>query len=240
MRGPTLLAFAFCFAQFAGAVEISSYDVTVNVTEDGFAKGVATVRLNDAAPGNVTIPLGFAAVSGIKLAAGPEGTTVSTTPLNGHTLVGIVLPEGAPREIEVGFTFSAGKLFGEGDGRSSEQSQLPGGSKLLRLTFLNSQPTTIARYSAAAVFPAGMRAHAIREALPKLGRSEAGPRVKLCSVDSRPGARIHADRLLQGESASMQIELVREGRSPGWLIAGLVLSVLYLVYFRDLVSPRAE
>jgi hypothetical protein len=236
VRKLALLALSLCFAQFAGAVEISSYDVTVRVAEDGFGKGVATVRLENAAPGPVAIPLGFTDVANVQLAAGPEGTTLSASPLNGHTLVGITLPEGTPGAVEVGFTFSAAKLFGDGD----EQKPLPRGNKLLRLTCLNSQPMPIANYSARVVFPDGMRAHAIREALPKLGKSEAGPRVQLSAVDSKPGARIHVDRLLQGQSASMQIELVDDARSPGWLIAGLVLSVLYLVYFRDLVSPRAE
>jgi hypothetical protein len=83
-----------------------------------------------------------------------------------------------------------------------------------------------------------MRAHAIREALPKLGKKEATPRVRLATIDSRNGARLQVARLLQGESASMQLELVPQKKSLGWLMAGLVLSILYLVSFRDLVAKK--
>jgi hypothetical protein len=38
----------------------------------------------------------------------------------------------------------------------------------------------------------------------------------------------------------MALELVPERKSWGWLAAGLLLSALYLVFFRDLVAPARD
>lgn len=239
MRRLPLLALSFFIAQFAGAAEIASYDLTLRVSADGTARGQLLVRLEGVTAGSVPIPLGFGEVKDAALVLGPHGTALSVAPLNGHSVVTVTLPEGTPSPAEIGLDFGAANLFAA-PGKPGSKGALPRGSRMLGVTLMNSQPATIGAYEARVVFPDGMRAHAVREALPKLAASEPGPRVQLCAVDGKPGARIHVARLLQGETAAMKIELVESGRSPGWLIAGVLLSVLYLVYFRDLVSPRAE
>lgn len=240
MRAAALALVLALAAPVCGAVEITSYDVLLRTSIDGSATAFASVGLEKAVPGPIALPLGFAGATGVKLTEGPAGTLVSAEPLNGQSIVRVVLPDGVPSVVTVGFSFPVPDAFVRQKLGPGEKPTLPGGSRLLSHVFVNSQPVPIADYTARVVFPDGLRAHAIRESLPKLGKSEVGPRVQLGEIDSRPGATIHVDRLLQGESASMKLELVSASRSPGWLIVGALLSILYLIYFRDLVARRAE
>ena len=118
-----------------------------------------------------------------------------------------------------------------------ERSTLPAGSRLLRHTpDQHRSRDRSARYRLDATFPDGIRAHAVREALPKLRKGEAGPRVRLARRRRPPGARLRVDRLKQGDPTSMQHRAgpANPARPAGSSPASL-LSVLYLVYFRDLV-----
>jgi hypothetical protein len=45
-------------------------------------------------------------------------------------------------------------------------------------------------------------------------------------------------KLEQGDDTSMQLEVVPSRRSLLWLAAGIALSALYLVRFRDLVARK--
>ncbi len=111
---------------------------------------------------------------------------------------------------------------------------------MLRHALVQTEPATIRRYRCEVMFPQTLRAHAIREALPKLGKKESEPRVRLGTVAGEAGARLQATSLRQGDVASMQLELVPRSRSPFWLIVGLLLSAAYLIKFRDLVFGPAK
>lgn len=106
---------------------------------------------------------------------------------------------------------------------------------IFKYSELHKDPVTTPSLEVAVTFPDGMRALAVREALPKLRKGEITPRARLESVDGRDGARLRVDNVQQGETVSLQIELVRARAPWGWLIAGALLSAMYLYSFRDLV-----
>ena len=58
--------------------------------------------------------------------------------------------------------------------------------------------------------------------------------------DGQQGALLQLSGLRQGDRTSMELEVVNERRSYGWLLVGLVLVAGYLVSFRDLVKPGAH
>ncbi len=226
-------------ASGARALEIRSCHVRLDVAEGGSARGTVSLHLAAVEPGRIAIPLGFADVQGLRLASAmPAGTTLTSVSGNGQTIVLVDLPQGVAPETTLSLAFEVRQAFVVTKLAAGEKSTLPEGSRLLRHALVNSQPATIGSYRAEVLFPDGMRAHAIREALPKLGKKESEPRVRLTAIEGRNGARLQVARLLQGDSASMQLELVPRKRSPGWLIAGLILSVLYLVHFRDLIAKK--
>lgn len=224
------------------AAELRSYTVRLEATESGASRGSLTVEVTGADEGRFAIPLGLRAEQ-VELVEGPAGTTVRAERLNGQLLAKVALPDSAGGAATIRLRFSVSGLFEEPTPAAGEKRTLPIGHRLFRHTLVNTQPAPIRRYRFELVFPAGIRAHAIREALPKLRKAEVGPRVQFDGLDSQAGARLQVDGLAQGDTASMQIELMPASRSLGWLIAGLVLSVLYLVYFRDLVArdvPQAR
>jgi hypothetical protein len=137
------------------------------------------------------------------------------------------------------------------DGTGTKTVTIPAGTTETIVTGLLSEPTPAGRtfkftelhreaeaigsYRLFVTFPDGMRALAIREALPKLRKAEIVPRAALDQVDGRLGARLRVDNVQQGDSVSLQIDLARAAPPWEWLAAGLALAVLYLFSFRDLV-----
>ena len=81
---------------------------------------------------------------------------------------------------------------------------------MLRLSLMNSQPAPIASYSARVVFPGGMRAHAVREALPKLGKLYMGRILGDPAVRHARAARVRSR--CEPSSASSRASAI------GWLM----------------------
>lgn len=233
------LVFAAVLPAAAAEHTISAYDVTLAIAEDGSAKATAVVTIDGATPGPLAIPLGFPGVGSVEVTFGPAGTAGSAHAVNGQSELVLTLPEGTPASCRVAVTFPLGQAFQKTEPGPGERRTLPAGVRIFRHAIVNAEPSPIGRYRFSVSFPSSLRAHAIREALPRLRKTEAGPRARLATVDGKGGAWLEVTKLSQGDSASLQIELVPGGRSPAWMIAGLLLSVLYLVYFRDLVTPRA-
>jgi len=235
-----LLLLAWTPAAAAADRAIAACDVTLVIAADGSATATVAIAIDDAVPGVVAIPLGFAGVTNVTIADGPTGAAASARPVNGQSELQLTLPEGVPASARVTIQFAVAEAFQRTEPAAGERRTLPEGTRVFRHAMINTQAATIARYRVEVVFPDALRAHAVREALPKLRKSEAGPRARLADIDGRPGAWLEVSKLAQGDAASLQIELVPRGRSPMWLIAGFVLCVLYLVFFRDVVSRRAS
>ncbi|HNX50387.1 MAG TPA: hypothetical protein PKL08_09495 [Thermoanaerobaculaceae bacterium] len=220
-----------------GAVEIRSLALRVQTNENGSGRATAVVQIEGAEAGSVVVPTGFPAASNFRLTQAPAGTTLAAQPHNGQTLVRIALPEGASARTSIGFELDVTGVFQRPTPKSGEpEASRPNGRLIFRHALLNTEPATIGTYRFEMLLPDGTRAHAIREALPKLRQAEAGPRAQLDGIDGQPGVWLQVDRLVQGETAVVQVELVPRSRSLAWLLIGVALSLLYLVKFRDLIA----
>lgn len=221
----------------AFAVEIRSLELRVQTDDQGSGRATALVQIEGAGAGSVVVPTGFPATSGLRLTQGPAGTTLVAQPHNGQTLVRIALPEGVPAQTSIGFELEVTGFFQRPTPKPGEpETTRPTGRRFFRHALLNTEPTSIGSYRIEVLLPDGVRAHAIRESLPRPRQGEAGPRAQLDGIDGRPGVWLQVDRLLQGETAVLHVELVPRSRSLVWLLAGVALSLLYLVKFRDLVA----
>ncbi len=214
----------------ADTASISDYQLRLDTRTDGPSRAALTVVLDRIGNEVVVIPFPFPDLQALGLVEGPAGTTVVATPSNEQTNVTVTLPRGTAAPVTLRLSCDVDKALSD---------PTPAG-RSVRLALLNSQPTTIRQVRIDVVFPAGLRGHAIREALPKPDRAEPGPRVVLEGFDGRSGARLQVDALPQGETASLRIELVSASASPGWLVVGLILSALYLRSFRDLVGRETK
>lgn len=218
-------------APTAAAATIRAYDVRVQVGPTGAADVEAVIRVEDAR-GTLRVPAGFAGVTDLALVDGPDGTTVAAEPSAKQTLLRIVLAPSAPASATLTLRFRTGTVVAEG--------AAAGAPRLLRHALLNSQPDTIEAYTARVILPPGSRVHAIREVLPAARPADPLPRITPAKGDRADEVVLRAAQVMQGDTVSMRLELAARARSPFWMIAGLSLSVLYLVRFRDLVTSHPD
>lgn len=234
---PFVLAGAL--ARPAAAAEIRAYEVRVAVDAGGAGRGTASLVIAGAPGETFDVPL----ATGWRDARPGEtsaGLLLEAAAGRGATLR-VTLP-GAPAETQrAAFTFDVPAVFAKReDGGAHGKLTLPRDSRILKFAFVNTQVTPIRSFRALFVLPEGIRVQAIREAFPKPGRAETEPRVRLGGDAGLQTATFRLADLAQGDDGSMQIEVVPGRRSVLWLAAGLVLSALYLVKFRDLVAGGGE
>jgi hypothetical protein len=201
--------------------DVRMYDLQVRI--DATGAGEATLRLS--LDHTTRVPLAFATVTGLSIIDGPTGVVATIEDGGAQLRVLVALPADAPVPASVTLRFQVPVVLPRPVTKPGERAKLPAGVFLLKHAFVNTEPETIARYAVAFVFPPALRAHAVREGEVLLGE-----------IDGAPGARLEVLALVQGGTVGMQVELGPHARPWGWLLAGLVLSLLYLVSFRDLVA----
>lgn len=223
-----------------GATDIASYRVRLDTAADGSGKGTAEVVLAQCAPGHINLPLGFTGITGLRLDDGPPRLRLEQGAASGQALLHLDLPEDIPAAATVRFSFGVPKAFVNIVPGPGEKSAFPAGSRLFRHALVATQEGVLGSYQFEVLFPEGTRAQAIREQLPKLGKTEAGPRVRLGKAGGRQNAVLQMTAMKQGDDTSMALELVPERKAWGWLVAGLALCAVYLFHFRDLVAPAND
>lgn len=212
-----------------GVAGVSAYELRVEARADGSADVTLTLRLDSNGATTARIPVPFAGVTALRLAEASPGTTVAQETTGERATLQITAPVRAAGPVTV-------RLLGHVAGAVTDSGAA---GRSMRIALMNAEPASIKDLRLALIFPDEWRAQAIREALPKPAKAEAGPRAILEAIDGRPGARLLVSVLPQGETAVLRVDLTPAGRSPGWLIAGVALALLYLRSFRDLVgSPK--
>ena len=76
-RAALAVAACLAFGCADAAVEIRSYQTRLDVADDGAAQARAEVVLTGARAGRVRLPVGFAALSDLRLAPAPPGITIA-------------------------------------------------------------------------------------------------------------------------------------------------------------------
>lgn len=238
VRLPVILLLAVLGGTLRAGTEIRAYDVRLTAAADGSGLARARLDLQKAEPGDLGIPLGFAGLQDLKLEEAPAGSQLRVGPSNGQLRLHLRLPEGVPPACSVTFSFRLPKVFLDTDPQPGEKPTLAAGNRLFRHTFVQTLEGTVGAYRMEFLFPDGLVAQGVKEALPRPKRSEVQPRVRLGRSDGRQSALLQLEGMKQGDDTSLLLELTPERKSPAWLIVGLVLAVLYLYGFRDLVRPR--
>lgn len=233
-----LMTLALASSVLALAVDVPTYTVRLQAAPDGSGQALATLALAGCAPGTFNLPLGFTAVQDLRLEEPSAGIRLEASERNGMTQLKVTLPQDIPAKANLRFSFRLKQVFQVPKLKPGEKSPLPASSRIFKHAFVNTQEYPIGAYRVEFLFPEGLMAQAIREALPKPAKNEVGPRVLLAKVERREAAILQFNKLQQGDDTSMAVELVPVRRSFGWLIAGLLLGGVYLVKFRDLVATR--
>lgn len=216
-----------CLPGFAGSAAVERYEMRLELTEAGSGRATLVASVVPSGATELILPFPFPKATSLRLIEAPAGASMSIEVGAAQSNLRIHWP------TEISAPFSL-KLAGD----VSDALPPRTAARTVRVAVMNSQPEVLRGLRLDVVFPEGLRGHAIREALPKAASSDGAPRAALEDIDGRPGARLQVDELSQGETAALRVELSPATRSPGWLLAGLLLSVLYLVSFRDLVARQ--
>ncbi len=238
MRALRLLMLLLLASTLPGATDIQSYLVRLRASENGSGQAMATVVLTGCTPGRLDLPLGFPTAGELRLLEPVSGVQMEQISHRGISILRFMLPEGFPPQATLRFSFTVREVFQPIKSAPGEKATLPAGSRLFRHAFVNTQEAPIGTYRLELLFSEGTMAQAIREQLPKPTKSEVGPRVLLCKLEGHQAAVLQYSQVDQGDDTSMVLELVPARKSLAWLIVGLLLSGVYLYYFRDLVAPR--
>ena len=186
------------------------------------------------------IPLSHGAGMNFRVVEVAAGLRLDPPQENAATIQ-VTLPPATTGASRLVFAFDVPRVFAKApDPPEGAKLTMPRESRIFRYAFVNSQVTLIKDFRFLVTLPEGTRFQAIREQLPRQTRSEVEPRVRLGGEGGRQNALLKLANLGQGDDTSMRLEVVPSRRSLLWLVAGLVLSVLYLFKFRDLVSPGGE
>jgi hypothetical protein len=228
---PALLA----LSSLAGATAVKEYAVRLRVQPDGTATGTAVLSLTGCVPGNVDVPIGLQGFQNLKVSKGPSGSEAEAVHHGGgQPHLHILLPAGVEEKATVELSFDLPQAFsyteaGKGSGITR--------TRFLKHAFVNTQEAEIGEYRFEALLPPGTMVQAIREQLPKQGKTEAEPRVRLGKIDGCQSATLQYKKIKQGDDTSMSLEIADSRKSLVWLFAGVVLAALYLVYFRGDYFP---
>ena len=223
----------------ARAAEITQYSTRLGVDPDGTGRAVSTLDVTGLPAEVLEVPLS-PAWSNLRLEEAPDGLTFEMPKANTMT-ARVTLPAAAAAQagIRFSFAFDVPEAFAKAeDPAAGAKLTIPRDSRTFRYAFVNSQVTLIKDFRFLVTLPEGTRFQAIREQLPRQTKSEVEPRVRLGGEDGRQNALLRLANLKQGDDTSMRLEVVPGRRSLLWLAAGVALSGLYLVRFRDLVARR--
>lgn len=232
------IAWIILFSCSAFCTEIQTYSIRLQANQDGSGTAVGTLSMTGCTPGTLIIPCGFTGMEEVRLVESVPGAKLELEERTKSTQMRLTLPTGVPSQVDVTFSFSLKNVFQVIQLKVGEKSPFPKSDRIFKHGFTNSQDLAIGVYRLEFVFPEGFVAQAIREQLPKPTKGEVSPRVTLSKLDGRQAAVLQLKGLQQGDDTSMTVELAPARRSLLWLVAGLVLAVLYLIGFRDLVSGK--
>ena len=224
------------------AAEITQYTTRLDVTSEGTGRAVSTLVVTGAPAETLEIPLG-PGWSNLRVEEAPAGLVFEAPKTAKATTARATLPPAAAPTAATRFTFAfdVPEAFAKAeDTAAGAKLTIPRESRTLKFAFVNTQAALIKSFGLLVVLPEEYRFQAIREQLPKLKKTEVEPRARLGATDGRQNAFLQVANLKQGDATSMQLEALPKHRSPFWLLAGLALSALYLVSFRDLVSRTPE
>jgi hypothetical protein len=222
----------------ARAAEIREYTTRLEVDAGGTGRAASTLVIAGGPSEAFDVPMSHRSFANVRVVEAAEGLRVEPPAAGGATFR-VTLPPAAAATSRLSITFDVPEaLDPPPDPAAAEKPTTPLESRTLRYAFVNTQAAPIKDFMFLVVLPEGSRFQAIREQLPKQRKSEAEPRVRLGGEGGRQSALLRLGGLRQGDATSMQLETVPNQRSLLWLVVGLVLSALYLVHFRDLVSPK--
>ena len=222
---------------------------TMTVAPDWSSEVRGKIQLTNVAPGAIEVPLApWGDITDFALTGAETKGAPNTKAANPR--LSLVLPADAGDAVELQFSFKIpapkppapapskdGKDAKATKSAEAEKAAEPN-YKFISHRFMNGTTLPVERYRLEVWLPKDVVVHTVPEALPKAGAKDTKSRVQLVGKDGLQGAVLEIANLRFGATTSMRLETEAATRSLTLLWIGLLLSVLYLIYFRDILKPK--
>jgi hypothetical protein len=227
------------------SARIASFAERVDLLPDGTASvTVQATFLAGSEPVDViTLPMRFVASVTQRLAwVGSPAPEVSGDPLletrSGVPLLKVRARQFAPgRSVALAFSYAVKGFF-----RPEKAATAKFGNLKMQWEMLNVGPVPITEYQAVVRLPPGFLVNRIISYLPAAapGDEDVGGPVGLIIDQGVHALTLKGHELSTGATVMAQFEIKSAAKPWSLLVGLLVVAVLYLVFFRDLVSSQAE
>lgn len=223
--------FVFCLGVFTPIYgsELSRYDETVILRDDGSADIRLSLTIADRTGPKILIPVRHASLLNLQ-APGIAPTAVRVTESKGNYFVALDFTGTgvSPAVIEISFQVKSYFENGGSDG--------PFGNKELGYRFVNVTFERIGKFSAELVLPAGYVFNAISSFSPKPKKSGMGLPYSIYRKDGKNVGSIAVDDVKLGDEIALNSTFKSTKKSKLLLLALIALAVAYLVFFRDILK----
>ncbi|HNV72534.1 MAG TPA: hypothetical protein PKO06_22685 [Candidatus Ozemobacteraceae bacterium] len=213
----------------------SAYRERIEMKPDGSALVKIQARLEGARPANLVIPVTVGKYGSGRLLS-PQSLELPGEILGGTTVVRVDL-RAYPDELkDVTLEYVATGVFDPQQSRKTDYGNVVGTYKYMQL-----QPCMISSYTAELLLPEGMQLKAVDEFLPKVKKDDPhDPYAVRQTNDGRQMIVIEVNHLAFGQQIVLKWRQYRKDGQYGLFVGVLLLAVLYLVFFRDLISTTQE
>jgi hypothetical protein len=214
----------------------------VALRADGDAVVTESLVLAADGPGRVLLPFGFERADSFVVASGdaafaPDSGGVATplVRMARRRLLALELGPTAKAGDSVAVRCRVRRLVDWAEARGEF------GAYALSRTFVNDADLSLGSFRLALVMPPGFSVRRITATEPTFKAEESPvPPYAVGVEDNRRFASVTAAHLRPGGRARLAIQAERGTRGPVPLVAGLVLAVLYLWFFRDVLLGRGR
>ena len=227
----------------AAAPTVKLIDQRLKLAKDGSASLAVRVQIS-AAAGKIDLPIAaWGEVRDFTVEEAPADAKVDMVAKGANPHLSVTLPAAAePVSLRYSATIPAPKPPAR-DARGGDAAK-PATEDATRFKtfthrFMNDTNLPVERYRLEVMFPDGYVVHNVPEALPKARGKETVSRVSLMERDGLQGAALEIAGLKLGDTTSMRIEYEPAQKSLAVFWFGLLLSVLYLVFFRDVLRAKS-
>ncbi len=221
-------------AQLAEAVQVALYEEEVSLDLSGDVVVTTRIELAGEAPARWWLPFGHEVAEdlsvrpedGIEVAA-VEVASTGALELRSHP------SRGSLRSLTVRYTLP----------RLHDWSAPPEafGNRRVGHQLVQTQPLAIDRYRLRMILPEGFRVNDVLETTPPFNPKKASELpFELGEEHGRATVELVAHDLVLGDRVGLKLEAKSSKRSDAPWIAGLVVCLLYLVFFRDVLRPSKE
>ncbi len=224
-------------AQLTEAVQVALYQEEVALDLSGDVIVTTRIELAGEAPARWWLPFGHQVAEDLSVRPGDgvEAATVEVAAVEvaGTGALELHAPRGGLRSVTVRYTLP----------RLHDWSAPPEafGNRRVAHRLVQTQPLEIDRYRLRVILPEGFRVNEVLETTPPFNPKKASELpFELGEQDGRATAELVAHDLVLGDRVGLELEAKSSKRSSSLLIAGLVVCVLYLFFFRDVLRPSEE